>query len=75
MKKYFAILAVVIAVIWGMCFMVKEASKGRDAYLASIVESGKQAKRAGVPANANPYIGSRDGARWLNGWMEEAEKQ
>lgn len=55
--------------------MVKEASKGRDAYLASIVESGKQAKRAGVPANANPYIGSRDGARWLNGWMEEAEKQ
>ncbi len=39
-------------------------------------EEGARAFHAGVPANANPYVGVNEFSAkyWLDGWIAEAEK-
>lgn len=44
--------------------------------MESVFEQGAQAYRDGLKEIANPYgIGEPDHYRWLQGWLDEREKQ
>lgn len=87
-EKWGAILAVSTLLIGGtVCtaIVVKNnkmvmASTNRNIpnRMLAIYEEGAHAHRNGVPANANPYIGSFGGGAaetWLNGWIDAKEQR